>query len=423
VRILLDISVLGLGHAFPELRGGTFRVHEHLAEGLARSGECELLLCANYSSVAFAGCMEYLQSTPALAGCRLLGPGRGGSRLGRLTRAVHAALRPLFPGRVLPAALRAAARRVDRTLHRPVADAPPGVDVFHSLGAGLPPPVRSATSPQRLVNIYDLAPLRLPHLYGADQRHHAAERIAGLRPGDWVIAPSAATRRDLVELGGVEPERVFVIPLAADPRIFHPHPDTSGAERLGHRLGIGGARYLLALNAHEPRKNLDAAIRAFSRAVAEGGAPDLTFVIAGPRSAEPGIRDALADAAHRRARVILAGYLPDDELAILYRGALGFVYPSLYEGFGLPALESMQCGTPVIAGRVASLPEVVGDAGILLDVTDPDTLCDAMLRLARDGVLREALSAASLQRAASFSWDRSVRQTIAAYRAVTTGSA
>ncbi|MEW5931622.1 MAG: hypothetical protein AB1941_29490, partial [Gemmatimonadota bacterium] len=95
MRVLLDISVLGLGHAFPELRGGTFRVHEELAGGLARSGECELLLCANYSSVAFAGCVEYLRASPVLGGLPLLAPRAGGSRRGRRTRAGHRARRPL----------------------------------------------------------------------------------------------------------------------------------------------------------------------------------------------------------------------------------------------------------------------------------------------------------------------------------------
>ena len=426
MRILLDISVLGLGHVFPEMRGGTFRVHEHLAEGLARSGECELFLCANYSSVAFAGCVEYVRSSSVLRNHPLLGPGAGGGGgrgFGRLTRAVHRAIRPLFPGRVVPAFIRDLAQGVDRTLHPPVSDASPGVDVFHSLGARLPPPVRHGRSPRRVVNIYDLAPLRLPHLYGANQRFLATERIAGLQREDWVITTSEATRADLAELGGVDPERVFVIPLAADPGIFHPRRDASRTESLRERLGMDEGPYLLALNAHELRKNMDAAIRAFSRTVDEGGARDLTLVIAGPTSAEPGIQSALADAARRGARVILAGYVPDEDLATLYGGALAFVYPSVYEGFGLPPLEAMQCGTPVIAGRVASLPEVVGDAGMLVDLADPDALGAAMLRLYRHAALRDRLSALSLQRAAAFSWDRCTRQTLATYRAVTARNA
>ena len=117
-----------------------------------------------------------------------------------------------------------------------------------------------------------------------------------------MITTSEATRADLAELAGVDPERVFVIPLAADPRIFHPCNDAyaSRIEHLRKRLGIDDAPYLLALNAHELRKNMDAAILAFTRAVAEGGARDLTLVIAGPASAEPGIQSALAEAAQRQ---------------------------------------------------------------------------------------------------------------------------
>lgn len=416
MRVLLDISVLGLGHVFPEMRAGVFRVHEQLAEGLARSGECELFLCANYSSVAFAGCVEYLRSNSSLGALPLIGPRAGVGRVGRLTRAVHRKIRPFFPGRVLPGLLRESARRVDRRLHPPISDAPAGVDLFHSLGARLPPPAGGGKSPRRLVNIYDLSPFRVPNLYGA-QRYLAEERLAGLRYDDWVITSSEATRRDLAELCRVDRGRVFVIPLAADPNTFHPRVDTSRAAALRKRFGIGDAPYLLALNAHELRKNMDAAVRAFGRAVRDG-AVDLALVIAGPPSAAAAIQNARAEAAARGARVILAGFVPDDDLAALYGGALAFVYPSLYEGFGLPALEAMQCGTPVIAGRVASLPEVVGDAGLLVDLNDPEALYRAMLELYRDAALRQRLSVLSLRRAAEFSWDRCTRQTLDAYRAV-----
>ncbi|MET0398816.1 MAG: glycosyltransferase family 1 protein [Longimicrobiaceae bacterium] len=423
MRVLLDVSVLGLGHAFPEMRGGTFRVHEHLAEGLARSGECELLLCANYSSVAFAGCVEYLRSSPALGALPLLAPSAGGGgRLGRATRAVHRSLRPLFPGGALPGFLRDGARRVDGRLHPPVSDAPPGVDVFHSLGARLPPPPRRGTSPQRLVNIYDLAPLRLPHLYGARQRHLAEARIAGLRPGDRVITTSRATRRDLEELGGVDPERVFVVPLAADPRLFHPGVDAARAAALRARLGMGDAPYLLALGGTDRRKNLGAAVRAFAGAVREVGARGLALVVAGPLPDDPELRGALAEAERAGARVVPAGFVPDGELATLYGGALALLYPSLYEGFGLPPLEAMQCGTPVIATRASSIPEVVGDAGILVEPGDDDALREAVLRLRGDGALRERLRGLSLRRAAEFSWDRCTRQTLDAYRAAARGA-
>lgn len=425
MRVLLDISVLGLGHARPDLRGGTFRVHEHLAEGLARSGECELSLCANYSSVAFAGCVEYLRASPALRDLPLLGPSATrGTRLGRVARSAQRSVRRLFPGGMLPTLVSEGARRVDRRLHLQVRDAAPGVDVFHSLGARLPDVVPGERSPRRVVNIYDLAPVRLAALYGQRQRHLAEARLAGLGPGDWVITTSDASRADLVELAGVDPARVFVVPLAADPRLFSPDPDPGGAAAVRTRLGIGAAPYLLLLHAADPRKNGDAAIRACARAAREGAVRDgaaraPTLVIAGAPPSEPPLQAALADAARAGVRVILAGYVSDEELAVLFGGAVAFLYPSRYEGFGLPLLEAMQRGTPVIAGRVSSIPEVVGDAGLLVDLGDPDALPDAILRLWSDDALRARLSDRSRRRAATFSWERSVRETLAAYRVMT----
>jgi glycosyltransferase involved in cell wall biosynthesis len=118
-----------------------------------------------------------------------------------------------------------------------------------------------------------------------------------------------------------------------------------------------------------------------------------------------------------RGRIVLTGYVDDADLAPLYRGATAFVYPSLYEGFGLSQLEAMQCGTPVIASNTSSMPEVVGDAGILVDPRDGDALCQAMLDLCRDAPMRARLSERSLARAARFTWERTTREALAAYRA------
>jgi glycosyltransferase involved in cell wall biosynthesis len=215
----------------------------------------------------------------------------------------------------------------------------------------------------------------------------------------------------------VDPARVFVTPLAADARLFHPaSPEAQEAVR--RRLGIPEGPYLLTLNTLEPRKNLESVIRAFARVAREPAARDLSLVLVGGRGWKAeGIDAALAEAGPVRQRIVLSGYVPDAELAPLYSGALAFVYMSLYEGFGLPPLEAMQCGVPVIASNTSSLPEVVGDAGILLDPTDLDALCQAMLRVHQDAALRAELASRSLARAGAFTWERCVAQTVAAYRA------
>jgi glycosyltransferase involved in cell wall biosynthesis len=122
-----------------------------------------------------------------------------------------------------------------------------------------------------------------------------------------------------------------------------------------------------------------------------------------------------------RGRVVLAGYVPDADLAALYSGARAFVYPSLYEGFGLPVLEAMRCGTPVIASDSTSLPEVVGDAGLLVAPTDAAALSDALLRLATDDALAADLARRGRERSALFSWERTADETVRAYRAMLEG--
>jgi glycosyltransferase involved in cell wall biosynthesis len=128
---------------------------------------------------------------------------------------------------------------------------------------------------------------------------------------------------------------------------------------------------------------------------------------------------ALEEAADVRGRIIQAGFVEDADLAALYSGAIAFLYPSFYEGFGLPPLEAMQCGTPVITSNASSLPEVVGDAGMMVPADDLDALCAALLDVVTKPDLRQSLQEKSLARAAEFSWQRSAASVIAAYRAAT----
>jgi glycosyltransferase involved in cell wall biosynthesis len=210
---------------------------------------------------------------------------------------------------------------------------------------------------------------------------------------------------------------VFVIPLAADPEVFHPVADPEPMRRVRRRYGLPEGPYLLSLNTLEPRKNIEHTVRAFTTLVREQGVPGLNLVLVGAKGWKyEGIMKALEGAGEARGRVVLAGFVADEDLAPLYSGATAFVYPSLYEGFGLPPLEAMQCGTPVITSNTSSLPEVVGDAAIMVDPRDADALCAAMLKVYGDGSLREQMRARSLARAGLFSWERFTRQTLDAYR-------
>ncbi|MBC8153154.1 MAG: glycosyltransferase family 4 protein, partial [Bacteroidetes bacterium] len=162
----------------------------------------------------------------------------------------------------------------------------------------------------------------------------------------------------------------------------------------------------------------DHLIRCFVRLVEAGELPnDLNLVLVGTKGWK--IDALLAEVAKNeriRSRLVFTGFVPDADLAPLYAGALAFVYPSLYEGFGLPPLEAMQCGLPVITSNVSSLPEVVGDAALLVPPTDVDALCQALLTVANSAAVRADLSEKSLARATLFSWTKFIDQHVALYQ-------
>ena len=229
------------------------------------------------------------------------------------------------------------------------------------------------------------------------------------------MCPSGFVRDELIEHLGVSPARILVGPLAADAR-FHPEADADARTRVRARYGLPDAPYLLSVATIEPRKNLTHLITCFSRLVAEnpGFAPHLVLVGREGWKTER-IRAAHADSAARE-RIHFTGYVEDEDLSALYSGARAFAYLSLYEGFGLPVLEAMQCGTPVIASERTSLPEVVGDAGLLIDPTDVDASCQAFLTLDGDASLRNTLRQRGVARAAEFSWRRSADRLVDGYR-------
>jgi glycosyltransferase involved in cell wall biosynthesis len=216
----------------------------------------------------------------------------------------------------------------------------------------------------------------------------------------------------------VSPERISVIPLSAGAH-FRPIVNQEELQRVRQTYGIKG-EYMLSVGAIQPRKNLGRLIAAYARlrrAKPEVKLPKL--VLAGKcgwlyNETFRAIKELELSEA-----VIVTGYVPENDLPALYSGALCFIYPSYFEGFGLPPLEAMQCGVPVIAGDRTSLPEVVGDAGILIDPYDVDALAAALEKVVSDSNLRSELSVKGLARAKLFEWRETARQTLAVYRKAT----
>jgi glycosyltransferase involved in cell wall biosynthesis len=231
-----------------------------------------------------------------------------------------------------------------------------------------------------------------------------------------VITGSEFTRHELIDEYDLPPEKVTVTPYAADP-IYRPLDREAAQRAVSERFGLRGP-FVLAVGVLQPRKNLPRLIRAFGRIARE--VPHTLALVGKPGWAHEELQRAAA-ASGLGSRLRFTGYVPDADLPVLYNAADLFAYPSLYEGFGLPPLEAMACGTPVVTSDVTSLPEVVGEAALTVDPTDEDTLADALCRTLTEERLREQLRTAGFKRAASFSWERTAALTLNVYCSVTAG--
>lgn len=286
-----------------------------------------------------------------------------------------------------------------------------GVDLVHVQYVGpimAPCPI--------VVMIHDLAFLHFPEAFRPSQRlwmrllipwtaHRAAH----------VFTVSEFSRQDLIARYGLIPEKVTVTMNGVAPR-FRPVHDQTLLESVRKRYRLPET-FVLAVGNIQPRKNLKRLIEAWSRA-RRAGTIDAGLVIVGRASwrADESLRAAHATRLFDEIR--FTGYVPDEDLPLLYNAATLFVYPSLFEGFGLPPLEAMACGTPVIAGANTAMPEVVGDAGFLIDTTDVGVLQAALEQVLSDRACRARLAAAGLVQAREFTWERCAQQTVEVYRRV-----
>jgi glycosyltransferase involved in cell wall biosynthesis len=222
-----------------------------------------------------------------------------------------------------------------------------------------------------------------------------------------LITVSEFTRRRVLERFGLRPGKVTVVPNGLDKR-FTPRPFDE-ITQAREELGIPDGRYLLFLGSLEPRKNLTRLLQAWSSVLGKVE-DDIWLVIAGAKGRSQVFSDARLQAIPQR--VHLTGYVSEERLPALYSGALAAVYPSLYEGFGLPPLEAMACGTPVVTSNSTAIPEVTGDAALLVDPTSADAIGSAIVRIAQDSGLRGELSRRGIERASVYSWDTSAFSTL-----------
>jgi glycosyltransferase involved in cell wall biosynthesis len=287
-------------------------------------------------------------------------------------------------------------------------DVPPGewwtgpVDVVHGTNFIVPPMRRAGV----VTTVHDLTAVRFPELCSGDPLFYPQLLRRSIADGAWVHTVSSFVAQEVVELLGADPDRVVVVPEAVP-------PVADAAPEDGCKLA-GGDRYVLSLSTVEPRKDHLSLVRAFDLVARDD--PDVRLVIAGLEAWGSDRLDKAVSATAYPDRIARLGYVDNADRAALLRGASVLAFPSRYEGFGLPPLEAMSVGVPVVATSAGSLPEVLGDAALFVPVRDVPALAAALTTALTDGATRERLVAAGHDRAARYSWERCAAGLVELYR-------
>lgn len=417
IKLIFDISVLGIGHFNVRGRTGVFRVTENLAYQLSKREDCELCFSSIYSLRVLAQTIAYLNDNEKFQKIPLITAGN--AAIDMICKKLHSLYfePPLKHGsRVLQFASTSSFKILNYFF-------PPNKNinlndchVFHSPFFPLPPKKQIEKFPARFITIHDLIPIIFPEFFSFRETMFLKKTLDSLNPDDWIFSVSQSTKNDLCNYFSIEPSRVFVAYPAASENFSHCH-DKEYIEKVRTKYNIPEGPYFLSLGTLEPRKNIVHTIECFASLIEQEHLHDVNLVLVGTKGWQyDNVFKTIASNRAIKKRIFLTGYVDDEELPALYTPALAFLYPSLYEGFGLPPLEAMQCGVPVIVSDTSSLPEVVGNASLFVSPKDKDALCNAMLDIYNKPGLRESLKRRCLEQAEKFSWLRCVNETIAAYK-------
>ncbi|MGI6208315.1 MAG: glycosyltransferase family 4 protein [Anaerolineae bacterium] len=266
-----------------------------------------------------------------------------------------------------------------------------------------------------VITVHDLAFLMYPHLLTRESAHYYGQIDQAVRSADRIIAVSESTKRDVIRLLGVPEDRVTVIPEAINP-IYRTLEDRDAVDAVRRKHGLP-EQFAIFVGTIEPRKNLPTIFRALRR-LKDQHKVDLALAVVGQWGWLYDEVLKVYEELKLQDTVRFLGRLPDEELLYLYNAATVLAYPSHYEGFGLPPLEAMACGTPVIVSNTSAMPEVVGEAGLLVNPEDDEALTVALLRVLSDTDLRDALVRRGYQRVQNFSVKRMAEGTLELYRSV-----
>jgi len=285
------------------------------------------------------------------------------------------------------------------------------IDVFHGPNHRLPARGLKGS----VVTIHDLSVQRLPHLFrkrsGWQRDFNKNKQV--LDRADRIIAVSKCTAHDIIEFYGVSHEKIDVIYNGISEDFFQ-ETDQEHIKKVREKYKIGSRDYLLFVGGPNPRKNAVSLLQSF--ALMRAAHKDLLLVLVGEMTRGTEQVYQMIDKLMLGNSVIFSGSVPIESMRALYSQAAAFIYPSLYEGFGMPVLEAMACGAPVIASNTSSIPEVAGDAAVLINPTDIEALATSIETILKDQITREAMKSKGFTRAKLFSWEIAARQTLEVYK-------
>lgn len=287
------------------------------------------------------------------------------------------------------------------------------LDILHSPDF-IPPFRRDYRS---VITVHDLAFILYPHFLTQESALYYGQIDRAVRHADHIIADSLSTKRDIISFLGVPESKITVVYAAADD-VYRSISDQQSLTGIQLKYGIDRP-FMLFVSTIEPRKNLPTLLRAY-RQLLDHYKLEVSLVVAGQRGWFCGEVFAVAESLNLNGDLLFLGHVPTDDLVLLYNAARVHVHPSFYEGFGLSPLEAMSCGTPTIVSNVSSLPEVVGDASLLISPEDVEGWTVAMWRMLTDDSLRSELVEKGLKRAQLFSWEKAAKETVRLYERLQT---
>lgn len=295
------------------------------------------------------------------------------------------------------------------------------IDLFHATdNRGVP----ISHTCKVIATIYDLIPVLFPKHYfnsfkALDLRYNYYRQLKAARKSAMIITISECSKRDIIRILHVPEEKIKVIYLAVDER-FRPIKNKRILERVKAKYNVNRP-FALYIGGFDYRKNVERLIRSFYL-FSQQSTEDIQLVIGGALGSEMALKlKQLISSLNLREKIILPGFIADADLPVIYNTAEFFIFPSLYEGFGLPVLEAMACGTPVICSNTSSLPEVAGDAAILVNPYDEEEIAQTMKRVLTDPDLREKMKRKGLERVKLFSWEQTAKETLKVYQQVAWG--